>query len=451
MTVLEYMKDHVLLLDGGMGSMLMSRGLQAGEYPERWNISHPEVIVGVHQAYFDAGSNVVNTNTFGANGLKFRLQELEEIVAAAIANARTAAAQSQSAQPKFVALDIGPTGRLLKPYGDLDFEDAVEIFAQIVRFGVKYGADLVFIETMSDSYETKAALLAAKENSELPVFVSNAYGAGGKLMTGASPAAMAATLEGMGADAIGANCSLGPKQLRGVIKELLERCSVPVILKPNAGLPHMVNGKSVYDVLPAEFADEVAALVDEGVAACGGCCGTTPDYIAALCAAVDGKQPVPVADKALTVISSYAQAVDFGDEPVMVGQCICPGDDMDDLVDDAMEQQDDEVQVLRVGLTEGDEPTLLAEAINELQTVINLPVQLDTEDFAALETALRRYNGKAMVGIGGDAENMEAIFRLVKKYGAVVAVRMTASAEKDKVEEMAAACGISAKDIVFEN
>ena len=237
MNILSYMREHVLLLDGGMGSLLQARGLQPGEHPERWNITHPEVIVEVQQAYFDAGSNVVNTNTFGANGLKFAEDELEAIIAAAIANARTAAEKSRGTQPKFVALDIGPTGRLLKPYGDLDFEDAVDVFAQVVRLGVKYGADLIFIETMNDSYETKAALLAAKENSTLPVFVSNAYGEDGKLMTGASPAAMVAMLEGMGADAIGANCSLGPKQLRGVVEELLSCASVPVMLKPNAGLP----------------------------------------------------------------------------------------------------------------------------------------------------------------------------------------------------------------------
>lgn len=449
MTVLEYMKDHILLLDGGMGSMLVARGLQAGECPERWNMSHPEVIVAVQKAYFDAGSNVVNTNTFGANGLKFQPKELEEIVASAIANARAAAEQSEGTQTKFVALDIGPTGRLLKPYGDLDFEDAVEAFAQVVRLGVKYGADLIFIETMSDSYETKAALLAAKENAALPVFVSNAYGAGGKLMTGASPAAMVAMLEGMGADVIGANCSLGPKQLRSVMEELLACASVPVLLKPNAGLPHVVDGKSVYDVLPAEFAAEVADLVDQGVAACGGCCGTTPEYIAALCAAVDGKKPLCPTDKGLTVISSYTQAVNFGAEPVLIGDRICPGDDMEDLVDEAMDQQDDEVQVLRIGLSEGDDPTQLTCAVGELQTVINLPLQLDTEDPVAMEAALRRYNGKAMVSVSDKAENMAAIFPLVKKYGGVVAVQTADEAGSKVIRETAEKYGISGKDMIF--
>ena len=234
MTILEYLKDSIVYLDGGMGTILQGEGLMPGEYPERWNLTHPDNIRRIHTAYFDAGSNVINTNTFGANSLKFDEEELEEIIKAALCNARAAKEASTGTQEKFIALDIGPTGRLLKPYGDFDFEEAVEVFARTVRLGVKYGADLIYIETMNDSYETKAALLAAKENSTLPVFVSNAYSEDGKLMTGATPEAMAAMLEGMGADAIGVNCSLGPKQLSGVVEKLLAVSSVPVILKPNA-------------------------------------------------------------------------------------------------------------------------------------------------------------------------------------------------------------------------
>ena len=222
MNIIDFLKNNIVFLDGGMGTLLQGRGLAAGELPERWNIEHPEVIVDIHRAYFDAGSNIVNTNTFGANILKFYADELDRIVKAAIENAREAAGSSVGVQEKFVALDIGPTGKMLKPYGDLDFEDAVRIFAETVKLGVKYGADLIVIETMNDSYETKAALLAAKENSDLPVFVSNAYSEDGKLMTGASPAAMVAMLEGMGADAIGVNCSLGPKALAPVVEEYLK-------------------------------------------------------------------------------------------------------------------------------------------------------------------------------------------------------------------------------------
>ena len=192
MNILEFIKDNILYLDGGMGTLLQERGLCAGELPERWNLSRPEIIRGIHRAYYDAGCHVVNANTFGANCLKFEKNELQEIIHSAIEHARVAANDSKTAHPKWIALDIGPTGRMLKPYGDLDFEDAVSTFSETVRLGVQYGADLIFIETMSDSYETKAALLAAKENSSLPVFVSNAYGEDGKLMTGASPAAMVA-------------------------------------------------------------------------------------------------------------------------------------------------------------------------------------------------------------------------------------------------------------------
>ena len=219
MNILDYMKDHFLFLDGGMGTLLQEAGLQPGELPERWNVSHPEEIIRIQKSYYDAGSNVVLSNTFGANGLKFDDDELEQLVTAAVKNAREAARQSTGTQEKFVALDIGPLGKLLKPYGDYEFEDAVAMYSKTVRYGVAAGVDLVFIETMNDSYDTKAALLAVKENTDLPVFVSNAYGSDGKLMTGASPAAMVAMLEGMHADAIGANCSLGPDQLVGVVEE----------------------------------------------------------------------------------------------------------------------------------------------------------------------------------------------------------------------------------------
>ena len=475
MSIREFMKNNAVYLDGGMGSLLQAEGLRPGEHPERWNLTHADVIRGVHKAYFDAGCNVVNTNTFGANTLKFSQQELEEIVCAAMDNARWAAEHSCGDQPKFVALDIGPLGRLLKPYGDLDFEDAVSVFAEIVRLGVKYGADLIFIETMNDSYETKAALLAAKENSDLPVFVSNAYGADGKLMTGASPAAMAALLEGMGADAIGANCSLGPKQLRGVMEELLRCASVPVMLKPNAGLPRSVEGKTVYDVLPEEFAAEVADLMARGVRIAGGCCGTTPAYIAALTEKTKDFTPVPLRRKYRTVVSSYTHAVCFGNDPVLIGERINPtgkkrlkealrSGDMDYILQEGLRQQEAGVQVLdvNVGLPEIDEAAVLTNAVRELQAIINLPLQIDTADAAAMERALRRYNGKAMINsVNGKAESMAAIFPLVKKYGGVV-VALTLDEEgipttaagriaiAEKILKTAAEYGIEKKDIIFD-
>ncbi len=475
MNFLELLKNNTVYLDGGMGTLLQERGLASGEHPERWNITHPEVITAIHQAYYDAGSHVVSTNTFGANSLKFSPDELDAIVKAAFENARAATKASTSPQKKFVALDIGPTGKLLKPLGDLDFEDAVAVFADTVRLGVKYGADLIIIETMNDSYETKAALLAAKEHSDLPVIVTNAYGADGKLMTGASPEAMVAMLEGMGADAIGANCSLGPKQLTDVAKRLLAVASVPVVMKPNAGLPRVENGKTVFDVSPDEFAEELAELCRMGVRVMGGCCGTTPDYIRALTAATSGIAPAPIHPKHKTVISSYTHAVTFGDEPILIGERINPTgkkrfkqalveNDMDYILTEGLNQQERGVHVLdvNVGLPDIDECEMLTRTVCELQAVTDLPLQIDTSDTAAMEAALRRYNGKAMVNsVNGKAESMAAVFPLVKKYGGVVvALTLDKSGIPSTVEgrfaiaqrivDTARTYGIDKKDIIFD-
>ena len=320
----DFLKNNIVYLDGGMGTLLQENGLMPGEQPERWNITNPNIITGIHKKYYDAGSNVVCTNTFGANILKFTEEELDDIIRKAVVNAKVARQQTYATQEKFIALDIGPSGKLLKPLGDLDFEDAVEVFAKTVRLGVKYGVDLIIIETMNDSYETKAALLAAKENSSLPVIVTNAYGEDGKLMTGANPSAMVALLEGMGADAIGANCSLGPKQLKKVALELLEQASVPVVLKPNAGIPQCVDGKTVFNVSAKEFAQEVKELMKLGLRVVGGCCGTKPEYIYALHEATSYMEALPIEKKNSTMVSSYTHAVSFGSESVLIGERINP-------------------------------------------------------------------------------------------------------------------------------
>ena len=382
MNIRDFMKDNFIILDGGMGTLLQEAGLKPGELPERWNVTHPEEIVRIQRNYFDAGSNVVLANTFGANGLKFDDDELEKLIRAAIGNAVKAKEESSGTQEKFVALDIGPLGKLLKPYGDYEFEDAVAMYAKTVRFGVKAGADLIFIETMNDSLDTKAALLAAKENSGLPVFVSNAYGSDGKLMTGASPAAMVAMLEGMHADAVGANCSLGPEQLTDVIEEYLKYASVPVLLKPNAGLPRSENGKTVYDVMPAEFGEAVGKLLKKGVRLAGGCCGTTPEFIKEVRAEAGRLTPVPVTPKNLSVVSSYTHAVVFGEKPVLIGERINPTgkkrfqqalreNDIDYILGEGLKQQDAGVDILdvNVGLPEIDEPKMLESVTKELQAV----------------------------------------------------------------------------------
>ena len=475
MNIKEYIKNNILYLDGAMGTLLQAQGLKSGELPERWNITHSDIVKKIHLDYYNAGSNVVSANTFGANILKFDETELEEIIKAAVENVRYARDESCGMQEKWIALDIGPSGRMLAPYGDFDFEDAVETFAKTVRLGVKYGVDVIFIQTMNDSYETKAALLAAKENSDLPVFVSNAFSEDGKLMTGADPFAMIAMLEGMGADAIGINCSLGPKALGGVVREYIKYSSTPIILKPNAGLPKSVDGKTVFDVDSIEFSNEIAKLVKEGVGIIGGCCGTTPEYIKKLVAVTKDITAVPVTKKNISCVSSYTHAVEFGKKPVLIGERINPtgkkrfkealkANDIDYILKEGIAQQEKGVGVLdvNVGLPEIDEIEMLKTAVCELQAIIDLPLQIDTSDTTAMEAALRRYNGKAMINsVNGKKESMEAVFPLVKKYGGfVVALTLDEGGIPDRAEDRlriaksilseAEKYGISKKDLIFD-
>lgn len=475
LSVLEHINSKITYLDGGMGSLLQARGLKPGELPERWNVTHAEDIIDIQRSYFDAGTNIVLANTFGANSLKFDDEELTALITAAIANAREAAKRSTGLQEKYVALDIGPMGKLLKPYGDFEFEEAVAVYAKTVQIGDKAGADLIFIETMNDSYDTKAALLAAKENSNLPVFVSNAYGEDGKLMTGASPAAMVAMLEGMHADAIGANCSLGPKQLRGVVEEYLKYASVPVLLKPNAGLPRSEGGKTVYDVYPPEFAQDVKEYIEMGIRICGGCCGTTPDYIRETVNLTKDITPVPVTEKNHTLISSYTHVVEFDQSPILIGERINPtgkkrfkealrNNEIDYILKEGLTQQEKGAHVLdvNVGLPEIDEVAMLSTVTYELQSIIDLPLQIDTTDAVAMETALRRYNGKAMINsVNGKEEIMNEIFPLVKKYGGLVVCLtldedgIPETAEKrveiaKNIIRVAESYGIKKKDLIFD-
>lgn len=475
MNIRDFIKNNIVYLDGGMGTLLQKSGLQPGELPEHWNISHPEVIREIHKNYYDSGSNVVNTNTFGANTLKFSIDELDEIICHAVKNADEARKASSGEQEKYIALDVGPTGKLLKPLGDLDFEDTVKIFAETIRLGVKYGVDLITIETMNDSYETKAAVLAAKENSDLPIIVTNAYGENGRLMTGANPAVMAAKLEGMGVDAIGANCSLGPKQLMDVMDELLKYCSVPVAFKPNAGLPKSDGKVTYYDVDADEFAQDIKLSVENGVRIVGGCCGTTPEYIKKVCELTRGMKPKEIEKKTYSVCTSYNKAVFFGEKPILIGERINPTgkkrfkqalleNDIGYILQEAVNQQAKGVHVLdvNVGLPGIDEAQMLTTSVCELQCVTDLPLQIDSSDPVAMESALRRYNGKAMINsVNGKEENMNAIFPLVKKYGGfVVALTLDEKGIPSTVEGRmkiarkilltAALYGINKKDIIFD-
>ena len=475
MNIRDFIKNNIVYLDGGMGTLLQKSGLQPGELPERWNISHPEVIKKIHKSYYDSGSNIVNTNTFGANSLKFGTDELSEIIYHAVKNADEARKASSGKQEKFIALDVGPTGKLLKPLGDLDFEDAVKAFAEVISLGVKYGVDLITIETMNDSYETKAAVLAAKENSDLPIIVTNAYGENGRLMTGADPAVMAAMLEGMGVDAIGANCSLGPKQLMGVMDELLKYCSVPVAFKPNAGLPKSDGKVTYYDVDAEEFAQDIKLAVANGVRIVGGCCGTTPEYIKKVCELTHDMRPKEIEKKTYSVCTSYNKAVFFGEKPILIGERINPTgkkrfkqalleNDIGYILQEAVNQQAKGVHVLdvNVGLPGIDEAQMLTNSVCELQCVTDLPLQIDSSDPVAMESALRRYNGKAMINsVNGKEENLNAIFPLVKKYGGfVVALTLDEKGIPSTVDGRmkiarkilltAALYGINKKDIIFD-
>lgn len=476
MKITDYIKNHILYLDGGLGTLLQSKGLKAGEPPEKWNLTHPSIVTEIHKEYFDAGSNVVCMNTFGANSLKYSEKELKEIIFAAFENALKAKMLSKAKGEKWIALDVGPTGRMLAPYGDLDFEEAVSVFKKTVKCGAECGADLIFIETFNDCYETKAAVLAAKEACDLPVFVSNAYDVGGKLVTGATPLAMVAMLEGLGADAIGVNCSFGPKTLKKVVEEYLEYSSLPVILKPNAGLPKVTEGKTVYDVSAEEFSSDVGELVKKGVRIAGGCCGTTPEYIKATADKTSGFVPSPITYKSHALVSSYTHAVDFDEvSPVLIGERINPtgkkkfkealkAGDIDYILKEGIFEQEKGVHILdvNVGLPEIDEKATLKTAVCELQAIIDLPLQIDTSDFSAMETALRRYNGKAMINsVNGKKESMDAVFPLVKKYGGlVVALTLDENGIPEKAEgrlkiaekilAYAKTFGIDKKDLIFD-
>lgn len=475
MNIRERLGKELLFLDGGMGTLLQAEGLAPGELPETWNIEHPEKVEAIHRRYYEAGSDVVLANTFGANVCKFHDDRytVEEVIRAGIANAKRAG--EQIGKETYVALDMGPTGKLLKPMGDLDFDDAYEAFAEAVRYGEKYGADLIHIETMSDTYEVKAAILAAKENSSLPVFVTMIFDERGKLLTGGDVPSVVAMLEGLRADALGLNCGLGPKQMLPILNDLRRYTSLPIIVKPNAGLPKQKNGETYYDVEPDEFARIMQEVVKEGACVIGGCCGTTPEHIKKL---VEECKDLPLREiekKHDTIVSSYGQAVILDDMPRIIGERINPtgkkkfkealkNEDMDYILKEAITQQDKGAHILdvNVGLPDIDEVAMMEKVVKELQSVTSLPLQIDTVDGKAMERAMRIYNGKPMINsVNGKQVSMDEIFPLVRKYGGVV-VGLTIDEEgipKDaegrvrvagKIINEAAKYGIDKKDIVID-
>lgn len=472
MTIREEIGKRILFFDGGMGTLLQEQGLQAGELPETWNLKNPEPIIQIHKAYLAAGADIILANTFGANRFKYG-EDLEKIVTAGVANAKKAVAES--GKKAYVALDIGSTGKLLKPMGTLDFEEAVGVFAEIIRVGEKAGADLILIETMSDTYELKAAVLAAKENSTLPIMATVIFDESKKMLTGASPQVVVSLLEGLGVDALGINCGLGPKQMKEIVKELLKYASIPVIVNPNAGLPRSENGKTVFDVGAEEFAQDMEEIVTMGAWFAGGCCGTTPAHIQAMVEKCKEITPVPITPKNYTFVTSYSTAVELGGRPVIIGERINPtgkskfkqalrDHNIDYILEEGVKQEDSGAHILdvNVGLPEIDEAAMMETIVYELQSIMPIPLQIDTTNMEAMERALRIYNGKPMINsVNGKAEIMEQVFPLVKKYGGVVVglaldedgIPDTTEgrlAIAEKIYQTGEKYGISRKDIVID-
>ncbi len=426
----EHFNNSILFFDGAMGTELQKNGLKKGELPENLNIHSPEIVARVHKSYLDAGCNIISTNTFGANSLKF--DNVNEIITKAVEIAKNTIKESE--KDAFVALDIGPLGKLLKPYGDLEFETAYDLYKEQVVAGKNAGADLILIETMGDLYEIKSAVLAAKENTDLPVLVSMIFDEKGILLTGADIKTAVITLEGLGVDGIGMNCGLGPDQMLTLLKEMTKYSSTPIFVQPNAGLPVSINGVTTYNVTPEEFAQKQLQILKNGACALGGCCGTTPEHIKAMIDLCKNEQIEKISKKQITAVTSYSKTVIFDEKPIIIGERINPtgkknlrealrNNDMDYIYREGVTQTDAGADILdvNVGLPEIDEPQMMRNAVLGLQSILNTPLQIDTSDSVAMEKALRIYNGKAMVNsVNGKEKVMEEVFPLVKKYGGVL-------------------------------
>ncbi|MBQ8950730.1 MAG: homocysteine S-methyltransferase family protein [Eubacterium sp.] len=462
-----------LFCDGGTGTFLQEHGLQGGELPETWNVLHPEVILELYESYLSAGADIFNTNTFGLNSLKFP-GRIEELMNAAVELAKQARVNT-GREDAYIAIDVGPTGKLLEPMGDLSFDRAVELFGEVMAAGEKAGGDLILIETMSDSYEAKAAVLAAKECTNLPVIVTTVYDQKGKLLTGGNVDSTVAMLEGLGVDALGMNCGMGPDLMIPMVERMVEVTSVPIVVNPNAGLPRTEGDKTVFDVTPEEFSDIMCKIADMGVQVLGGCCGTTPEHIRQTAEKVRRREFHPNTPKDITVVTSFCQAVVCDKKPIIIGERINPTgkkrfkealreNDIDYILSQGLEQEDAGADILdvNVGLPEIDEPEMMREVVTRLQGVTGLPLQLDTTDPVALEKGLRYYNGKAMINsVNGKEEVIKSVMPIVKKYGGVLVglaldedgIPETADGRirvAEKIYKAADEYGIPRKDIVID-
>ncbi|MBR0600416.1 homocysteine S-methyltransferase family protein [Sinanaerobacter chloroacetimidivorans] len=459
MTITNLFGKKIIICDGAMGTMMQKYGLKAGELPESLNITHPEIIRGIHKEYFDAGSDFVSTNTFGANAYKLKGSgyTVDQIVNQAVKLAKEAALDTVSQGEKYVALDVAPIGRLLEPVGDLTFEEAYGMFREQIVAGTKAGADFILFETFTDISELKAGILAAKENCELPVFASVTFQEDGRMLMGSDPLTAVNIIQDLGIDALGVNCSLGPKQMVKLIKEFLKYSKLPVLVQPNAGLPVSVNGETIYDVDFAEYTEAMLEMLQAGVAVAGGCCGTTPAYIEELVSRIKQisdqygadkirdpeKTPFPAlasdaeerrAEKAITAVSSATKTVILDDRIRIIGERINPtgkkllkealkSGDFAYIENEAINQVRAGAEILdiNVGLPEIDEQEMMRKAIRKVSSVVQVPLQIDSADEAVIETAVRLYQGKPIINsVNGKKEVMEAIFPIVKKYGTCV-------------------------------
>lgn len=470
----ELLGKKMLFFDGATGTQLQARGLQPGELPESWNFTHPDIVESVHKSYLDVGSNIVKSNTFGANPLKLAGTGLDckKTIEKAVSIAKKAC---DGRENKFVALNLGPTGKLLAPYGDLAFEKAVESYAEMVRYGADAGADIILIETMSDTYEIKAAILAAKENSNLPICVTMTFDEDGKLLTGATVEAAALMCEALGVDAVGFNCGLGPIQVGKLLPQMLKAVSIPVIINPNAGLPKQRDGKTYFDVEADEYAELMYNLAQEGASVVGGCCGTTPAHIEKMISKCRNLIPGGRRECTLTAVSSYGKAVHLGEGPIIIGERINPtgkkrlkeallNNDLDYICRLGLEQISAGAHILDVNVgTPGiDEAGMIAAAVPALQAITDTPLQIDTSNYEAMERALRLYNGKPMLNsVNGKEESLQQVLPLAKKYGAVLVALclddcgIPATAEgriavADKIIARAAEYGIESRNIVVD-
>ncbi len=427
----EQLKRGILIFDGAMGTMLQKIGLKTGELPEISNIREGEKIIQIHRSYVEAGAQVITSNTFGANEIKLKNTEftVEEVIHKAISNAREAIMDEET----LIALDIGPIGELLEPMGTLSFERAYEIFKRQVIQGVKSGVDLILIETMTDLYEAKAAVLAAKENSNLPVFCTMSFEKNGRTFTGCSPSAMVMVLQGLGVDALGINCSLGPRDIEPILDEILSFSKIPVMVQANAGLPRVVEGKTIFDVSSKEFAIYGRRFIKKGVSIIGGCCGTTDDYIRDLSGAVKDVKQTLLECSPLSAVCTPSETV-FINGVKVIGERINPTGkklfkealrkgDIDYILREAIAQVEAGADILdvNVGLPDINEEEIIVKIIKELQSILNTPLQIDSTNAAVIEKGLRVYNGKAIVNsVNGEEKVLDSILPIVKKYGAAV-------------------------------